>query len=94
MPHTMKGATMDHQPSILVGGDEARTWLGPEEKFPVDLVGLSLVELQVLHSRICRQLDHEYTAGFAGPHPWTLDRHRDLVAELDARCGSIPGVGP
>lgn len=42
-------------------------------------------ELQVLHSRICRQLDRDYLTGPDGPHPCTTDRLHDVLAELDAR---------
>ncbi|MEX5258619.1 hypothetical protein RCG71_20130, partial [Kocuria sp. CPCC 205281] len=34
--------------------------LGPTEDFPENLTGLGMAELQVLHSRITRQLDHDY----------------------------------
>jgi hypothetical protein len=60
------------------------THLDPDAPFPAELGKLSLVELHVLHSRVCRQLDLEYLTD-PGPHALTLDRHCDLVAELDAR---------
>ncbi|MEX5235117.1 hypothetical protein [Kocuria arenosa] len=47
-----------------------------------------MTELQVLHSRICRQLDREYLTEPHGPHPCTTDRLQDLCGELDARDGS------
>ncbi|MEX5258419.1 hypothetical protein [Kocuria arenosa] len=59
--------------------------LGPEEDFPQDLTALGMAELQVLHSRITRQLDHDYLTDPAGPHPVTMDRGLELAAELDAR---------
>ncbi|MEX5258539.1 hypothetical protein [Kocuria arenosa] len=59
--------------------------LGPTEDFPEDLTGLCMAELQVLHSRITRQLDHDYLTDPAGPHTWTVDRSFELAAELDAR---------
>ncbi len=62
-----------------------RSCLGPEEGFPDELGGLSLAELQVLHSRICRQLDREYLTAPHGPHPCTTDRLHDVLGELDAR---------
>lgn len=86
MPHTTKGAAMDHPPFSLAGIEQTAISLGPDEAFPADLAGLGLVELQVLHSRVCHQLDHEYLAGLDGPHPLTLDRCRELVAELEARA--------
>lgn len=59
--------------------------LGPEEGFPEHLTEVGMNDLQVLHSRITRQLDHDYLTDPAGPHPGTMDRHHDLLAELDAR---------
>ncbi len=59
--------------------------LGPAEDFPEDLVGLGMTELQVLHSRITRQLDHDYLTDPIGPHCWTLDQCHELDAEPDAR---------
>lgn len=64
------------------------TCLDPAARFPSDLAALSLAELQVLHSRICRQLDREYVFDPAGPHPLTLDRHLELGIELDRREGA------
>lgn len=62
-----------------------RSCLGPEEGFPDELGALSTVELQVLHSRLCRQLDREYLRAPDGPHPCTADRLQDVLGELDAR---------
>ncbi|MFI7582966.1 hypothetical protein ACH9DO_04140 [Kocuria sp. M1N1S27] len=59
--------------------------LGPGEDFPDDLTGLVMADLQVLHSRIARQLDHDHLTDPAGPHPCTMDRQQDLLAELDTR---------
>ena len=59
--------------------------LGPQEDFPEDLTGLGMAELQVLHSRITRQLDHDYLTDPVGPHTVTMDRGLELAAELDAR---------
>lgn len=72
--------------------EEAATLLGPEEDFPGVLAALSLTHLQVLHSRICLQLHHEYLEAPQGAHPVTLDRHQELVAELATRrsCPSVP----
>lgn len=61
------------------------TYLGPAAAFPAELTELPLMELHLLHSRICRQLDREHLTDPAGPHPITLERHRELVVELDAR---------
>lgn len=79
---------MDHQPFPLVEARRGATSLGPDHEFPADLAGLGLVELQVLHSRICHQLDLEYLTELDGPHPVTLDRYRELSAQLDAREGA------
>ncbi|MFF0991406.1 hypothetical protein [Kocuria nitroreducens] len=62
-----------------------RSCLGPDEAFPAELGALSMAELQVLHSRICRQLDREYLTAPDGPHPCTTDRLQDVLGELDAR---------
>ncbi|MEX5303862.1 hypothetical protein [Kocuria sabuli] len=59
--------------------------LEPAEAFPAELGGLSMGELQVLHSRICRQLDRDYLTTPDGPHPCTTDRLQDVLGELDAR---------
>lgn len=70
------------------GGSEGTTCLGPEGDFPAELSTLSLVELQVLHSRIACQLEHEYLENPDGPHPVTQDRNEELVAELEARAAA------
>lgn len=62
-----------------------RSDLRPDEAFPADLGTLSMTELQVLHSRMCRQLDREYLTQPQGPHPCTTDRLQDILGELDAR---------
>ncbi|WP_344119664.1 hypothetical protein [Kocuria aegyptia] len=61
------------------------TFLAPADPFPSALAELDLNELQVLHSRICRQLEHEYLTAPDGPHPVTQDRCQELVAEFDVR---------
>ncbi len=61
------------------------TLLTPDEPFPLVLAELGLAELQVLHSRVTRQLDLEYLTRPEGPHPVTLDRCQELVEELDTR---------
>jgi hypothetical protein len=62
----------------------ARIRLTPEESFPSEVSVLGVGELQVLHSRLCCQLRAEYLRP-EGPHPVTLDRHEELVAELGSR---------
>jgi hypothetical protein len=61
------------------------TCLAPGETFPTSLAELGLTELQVLHSRVTRQLDREYRTDPSGPHPVTLDRAEELADELDTR---------
>ena len=65
------------------------TVLEPEHEFPASLAELELPALQVLHSRICRQLEREYLDP-AGPQPVTLDRQQELAEELTVREGG-PG---
>lgn len=63
----------------------SRICLGPDEPFPGALAELPLTQVQVLHSRICCQLDEDYRTDPSGPHPVTLDRHHELVEELAIR---------
>lgn len=60
------------------------TFLAPGQEFPPSLVELELPVLQVLHSRVCRQLEREHLDP-DGPHPETLDRQQALLVELDIR---------
>lgn len=75
------------------GADIPATTLRPDDPFPTALGELELVELQVLHSRVCRQLEHEYVADPCGPHPLTLDRCEELTAELELRQGHLDDPG-
>jgi hypothetical protein len=59
--------------------------LSPDEDFLQDLSVLGMADLQVLHPRITRQLDHDYLTDPAGPHCCTMDRCQDLLTELNAR---------
>ncbi|MGQ1795860.1 hypothetical protein ACT4S5_01790 [Kocuria oceani] len=65
------------------------TRLSPVDAFPADLGSLALVELQILHSRVCLQLDAEHLDALEGTHPVTLDRHQELVDALDAYQGAV-----
>ncbi|MGQ1796048.1 hypothetical protein ACT4S5_02755 [Kocuria oceani] len=65
-------------------GPADETALAPAEEFPEGLEELPLVELQVLHSRVTRQVEHEHLSP-EGPHPLTRDRQHDVTAELAAR---------
>ncbi|MDN4610207.1 hypothetical protein [Arthrobacter burdickii] len=60
------------------------TRLTPSEDFPQDLTTLGLSEVEVLNSKIHRELDYEYT------HDGELSmetevRHEELTEELDRR---------
>ena len=74
-------------PAPATTGD---TGLETTENFPADVADLPLTQLQVLHSKLCRQLDHETLTNPAGPHPTTQDRHQEVVAELDNRATTGP----
>ncbi|ALU38536.1 hypothetical protein AS188_00855 [Kocuria flava] len=76
------GASPLAVPERPAGADP--TVLVPDDPFPDDLMELPLVALQVLHSRLCRQLEREHRDP-GGPHPLTLDRLRDVGVELDSR---------
>ena len=64
---------------------ERATLLGPDDPFPEELLGLSLERLQILHSRICRQLELEYLTDPEGRHPITADRLHELQIEFASR---------
>lgn len=80
-------ASSNHLPSMapVPPSGAPGSCLGPDEPFPENLTELGMVDLQVLHSRITRQLDHDYLIDPTGPHPATTDRCQELLAELDAR---------
>ncbi len=75
----------DLTPALATPARAPSSRLGPQDAFPEDLTGVGMAELQVLHSRITRQLDHDYLTDPAGPHCCTTDRCQELLAELDAR---------
>ncbi|MFI7579389.1 hypothetical protein ACH9DO_08675 [Kocuria sp. M1N1S27] len=79
---TQHGTDPSRDPAPRV---EPCSCLGPAEAFPAALGALSMDELQVLHSRICRQLDREYLEAPDGPHPCTADRLQEVLDELDVR---------
>ena len=80
-------ASSNHLPSLAPAPPASApgSRLGPDENFPEDLTGLDMAELQVLHSRITRQLDHDYLTDPVGPHFSTMDRRQELLTELDTR---------
>ena len=81
--HDPAGPIPVPDPAPVTTGD---TGLETSENFPADLAGLPLTQLHVLHSKLCRQLDHETLTGPTGPHPITQDRHQQVVAQLDTRA--------
>lgn len=58
--------------------------LTPEEPFPDDLETLKDREVEVLNSKVHRQLDEEYVDE-GGPDPETEFRKDELNEELDER---------
>lgn len=68
------------------------TRITPSEPFPEDLASLGLAEVEVLNSRIQRELFHEYVHdGEADPE--TEFRNGELTDELDRR-DALETVGP
>jgi hypothetical protein len=63
--------------------------LAPTDAFPDDLALLNDTEIQVLHSRLQRQLDHEYAHAFEA-HPETEFRLAEVLEELDHRDSYAP----
>lgn len=60
------------------------TRLSPAEDFPEDLTMLDLPTVEVLNSKIHRELDYEY-AHDGEPSLETEIRHEELTEELDRR---------
>ncbi|MUK00501.1 hypothetical protein GM708_00300 [Vibrio cholerae] len=60
------------------------TRLTPSEEFPNDLSALGLPEVEMLNSKIHRELDHEYATN-GEPFLETEIRHEELTEELDRR---------
>lgn len=58
--------------------------LSPTDSFPEDLSSLEDVELQVLHSRVQRQVDYEYGHEFE-LNPETEFRAADVAEEFERR---------
>jgi hypothetical protein len=61
-----------------------RTRISPEEEFPEELEDLQDNEVEVLNSKVLRQLDVEYVEE-GGPNPETDARKDELDDELDSR---------
>ncbi|MHA7264049.1 hypothetical protein ACX80W_12695 [Arthrobacter sp. TMN-37] len=67
-----------------------RTRISPDEEFPEDLEELKDEDVEVLNSKVTRQLDLEYVEE-GGAHPETDARHRELDGELDRRGAGETG---
>lgn len=78
--------TTDIPPSP--GFATTQTYLGSGALFPLDLSGVSTVDLHILNSRVSRQREREYLTA-NGPHSETEERLYNLNFELDARQGLI-----
>jgi hypothetical protein len=61
-----------------------KTRISPEEEFPEELNTLQDEDVEVLNSRVHRQLDKEYVEE-GGPDPETDARKAELNEELDRR---------
>jgi hypothetical protein len=61
-----------------------RTRISPEEEFPENLEDLQDEDVEILNSKVHRQLDKEYVDE-GGPDPETDARKDELNAELDDR---------
>jgi hypothetical protein len=81
-------------PATVPTGDPASTHLHRPHLFPPELVGPPLIQLQVPHSRICGQLDHEYRTDPARPHPMVQERHDEMLTDLHAHdyLDTEPGI--
>lgn len=66
--------------------EPTETFLEPDGLFPLDLSGLSTLELHVLNSRVSRQREREFLS-LDGPHSETEERFHLLGVELDSRQG-------
>lgn len=62
-----------------------KTRLSPDQPFPADLAPLEDGQVEILNSKIHRQLDTEYATDHE-PDPETESRYEELKAELDYRA--------
>ncbi|MBE0010918.1 hypothetical protein [Arthrobacter sp. AET 35A] len=67
-----------------------KTRLAPEEPFPEDLDTLADGEVEVLNSKVHRQMDEEYVED-GQPDPETEFRKEELDEELDERDDESQG---
>lgn len=65
-------------------GDPLDSRLTPSQPFPEDLTSLDLPAVEVLNSKVERELDHEHVTD-GETHPETDFRHEELDEELDRR---------
>lgn len=68
-------------------GDKTR--IAPEDPFPENLEVLPDAEVEVLNSKVHRQLDEEYLEE-GSPNLETQIRHGELNEELDRREDGVP----
>ncbi|MBG6217532.1 hypothetical protein IWX75_001990 [Arthrobacter sp. CAN_A6] len=65
--------------------------LTPDEEFPEDLTVLDSTEVEVLNSKVHRELDVEYVE-YGLPDPETEARLAELTEELDRRDDETAGA--
>ncbi|MBG6178863.1 hypothetical protein [Arthrobacter sp. CAN_A1] len=64
------------------------TRLAPDEAFPDDLTKLASFEVEILNSKIHRELDAEYVR-YGLPDPETEGRLEEITEELDRRDSEL-----
>ncbi len=69
-----------------------RTRIAPDDEFPAELGDLQDEDVEVLNSKVHRQLDKEYVEE-GGPNPETDARKDELDDELDSRDEEKAGTG-
>lgn len=62
--------------------------LTPDEEFPEDLTVLDVTEVEVLNSKVHREIDVEYIE-YGLPDPETQARLAELTEELDRRDDDV-----
>ncbi|WP_051476891.1 hypothetical protein [Arthrobacter sp. Br18] len=65
--------------------------LTPDEEFPEDLPNLDITEVEVLNSKVHREIDVEYIE-YGLPDPETQARLAELTEELDRRDEETAGM--
>ena len=92
--HLTRGPVAGSSPRTGMDVPTSSTRLVPGEAFPAELGALTLVELQVLPSRVSLQLEDEHLDAPDGPHPVTPDRHQELVEALNAHQRTAAVTNP